>query len=159
MLEKLTRLMESNRVVVLSGPNGSGKSTLLKALEHKLFAEGIRFGTLSQHEEPFEELNFEQLLRLTGRTEAAQLGEAFGLSASYSKPLAILSSGERAKVMLCFALTFEIVILDEPFAHLDKQSRSLLELFIEESKSRFVIANHERIKIRSTATLTLKPRE
>ncbi len=142
MLTELVRRAEKHRVVVISGPNGAGKSTLLAAYQSLLFDKKIRFGALSQHDDQSEELSARQLFDLAG-VDAVPTLTAFGVEGILDRELAVCSSGEKLKVKLALALSFDFVILDEPLAHLDAESRSQLEELVRSSSSRFVIANHE----------------
>lgn len=143
MLSELIVLADKNRVVKLEGPNGSGKSTLLVDYQLYLAQKGIRFGVFSQHETVFEELTGLELYAISGLTQAqAWLSELDGESAVH-KRLAVMSSGEKSKVLLALAMCSDVVVLDEPLAHLDQNSRSKFEELVAASGSRFVIANHE----------------
>lgn len=159
MFERLMELVATHRVVKIEGPNGSGKSTLLQQYEQTLFASGIRFGILSQHDLGFEELTTKELLDIAARKGCRDLLERLTPGFDSAKTIAVLSSGERTKIMLALALSFEIVLLDEPLSHLDIQSRRLLEELVAESSSRFVIANHEAGAFAQAATLRLGPDE
>jgi ABC-type cobalamin/Fe3+-siderophores transport system ATPase subunit len=142
MLSQLIALSE-NRVVVITGPNGSGKSTLLASFENWLFQQGKHFGSLSQHEGSFDEYSAFELYEIAGRREAICWADGLGITAQLRKPMSLLSSGERSKALIALALCFEIVVLDEPFSHLDTASRLKLEEIIRSSSNKFVIANHE----------------
>jgi ATPase subunit of ABC transporter with duplicated ATPase domains len=160
MLSELLSLSASNRVVVIEGPNGSGKSTLLDGVQKELFGSGLRFGVLSQHESVFEELCANELCAALGSSKASSLVEEFGLAGPVlSRPLYSLSSGEKTKVLLSLALSAEgLVLLDEPFAHLDAAAKDQLESLIRESDSKFVIANHDSERLSEFPRLKLQPR-
>lgn len=143
MLEKLIALTEKSRIVKVEGPNGSGKSTLLASYQIHLAQKGTGFGVFSQHESVFEELTGLELFEISGLSAAQHwLIELNGESA-IRKRLAVMSSGEKSKVLLALSLCSDVVILDEPLAHLDQKSRVKFENLVIDSSSRFVIANHE----------------
>lgn len=143
MLETLIAMANANRVVKVEGPNGSGKSTLLDSYQMHLAQQGVGFGVFSPHESVFEELTGLELYSIAGLGTARQwLKELEGESA-VGKRLSVMSSGEKSKVLLALAMCAEIVVLDEPLAHLDQKSRVKFEKLVALSGSRFVIANHE----------------
>lgn len=155
MLEKLIELAEANRVVRVEGPNGSGKSTLLLNYQFHLSDSGLDFGVLSQHEMVLEELTGHELFSIAEKPEAEKWLSELGGSSSINKRLVVMSSGEKSKVLIALALCSEIVVLDEPLAHLDNQSRAKLEEIIASSNARFVIANHELGAFEFATSLTL----
>ena len=159
MLEKLIQLHQANRVVQLSGPNGSGKSTLLEQFHIWLFGQGEKFGPYSQHEAVAENYSSRQLMALVS-SDALSFAIGWGITASQlDTPLTQLSSGERTKVLVSMAIgSGGVVVLDEPFSHLDQQSRNHLRKHIENSPQRFVIANHEPGYLDDFPTLILAAR-
>ncbi len=157
MLAELVLRTEKDRVVVVSGPNGSGKSTLLAAYQRYLFKNKIRFGVLSQHDDQSEELSAKQLFDLAGVDAGVTMSE-LGVEGLLNKELSLCSSGEKVKVKLALALSFDVVVLDEPLAHLDAESKSLLEDLVRSSPSQFVIASHEPEFFKFGSTLTLTSR-
>ncbi len=157
MLAELVLKTDNHRVVVVSGPNGSGKSTLLAAYQRYLFKNKIRFGVLSQHDDQSEEISAKQLFDLAG-VDAGVTLSALGVEGLLNKELSLCSSGEKAKLKLALALSFDVVVLDEPLAHLDAESKSLLENLVRSSPSQFVIANHEPEFFKFASVLKLTAR-
>jgi len=80
--------------------------------------------------------------RLTGyfsSEQVSQLLERVGLAHKVDTPLAALSLGQRQRVAFLRALAqpFEVLLLDEPFSHLDEANTHLLcELLQEECSQR-----------------------
>ena len=80
--------------------------------------------------------------RLTGyfsSEQVSQLLERVGLAHKVDTPLAALSLGQRQRVAFLRALAqpFEVLLLDEPFSHLDEANTQLLcELLQEECSQR-----------------------
>ena len=80
--------------------------------------------------------------RLTGyfsSEQVSQLLERVGLAHKVDTPLAALSLGQRQRVAFLRALAqpFEVLLLDEPFSHLDEENTHLLcELLQEECSQR-----------------------
>ncbi|MEJ5166862.1 MAG: ABC transporter ATP-binding protein [Thermoanaerobaculia bacterium] len=81
-----------------------------------------------------------------GRAE--ELLEVFSLSGKRERYVEELSGGERKLLQICFALISEpeILLLDEPFAHLDPLHIKTLFSLIKKEKERgvsFIISSHE----------------
>lgn len=141
------------RCLALLGPNGAGKTTIariiagldrptsgvvlidgLDAAQHPRQVRG-RIGMSGQHESVDEKLTgaenltmFAQLHRLrgkAGRARAAVLAEQFGLSEVADRRVDTYSAGMRRRLDLAVAQVTRpsLVILDEPTAGLDPQSR------------------------------------
>lgn len=78
--------------------------------------------------------------RLTGyfsSEQVSQLLERVGLAHKVDTPLAALSLGQRQRVAFLRALAqpFEVLLLDEPFSHLDEANTHLLCEFLQEECS------------------------
>lgn len=157
MLAELILRTEKHRVVVVTGPNGAGKSTLLAAYQRHLFNKRIRFGVLSQHDDQSEDLSARRLFDLAG-VDATDRLIALGVEGVWDRELSLCSSGEKLKVRLALALSFDVVVLDEPLAHLDAESKFLLEELVRSSSSKFVIANHEPEFFKFASVLKLTAR-
>lgn len=144
-------------ITALVGPNGSGKSTLLNHLaflawpgrgslrfrDREISAADFRqyrrqVGYVQQKPYLFHASvrdNIELGLRIRGLNKAARrertqkLIREFGLDVIADRQAQGLSGGEAQKVALARALILqpEVLILDEPFNHLDKGFRLLLE--------------------------------
>jgi ATPase subunit of ABC transporter with duplicated ATPase domains len=160
VLDQLTKLSELNRVVVIVGPNGSGKTTLLEAFQNQLHESGQHFGVLSQDDSVFEELCANELFAALDAEAASGFASKLGLTGvELARPLFLLSSGERAKVLLSLAFSNQqLVLLDEPFSHLDTGSKDVLENLIRESEARIVLANHDQERLSEFPRLNLSQR-
>lgn len=136
---------------VLIGPSGEGKTTLLRILANQLKPD---HGEVFFQEVPIQEFPSHKLAfipqewslgaapsvydYLMGHAEGEEkqkhhfvrdIIEAFHLQGESKKPTEILSTGQKARVVLAkFLLNRpELVLMDEPFAHLDKLLRRELE--------------------------------
>ena len=132
----------------LLGPNGAGKTTTLEmaeglqpptagrirvlGLELPQHAKAVksRIGVQLQASSYYEYLNLAEILALLGsfyprRRPAAELLELVGLADKSRARIRTLSGGERQRFALAAALVNhpELVVLDEPTAGLDPQSR------------------------------------
>jgi ABC-type multidrug transport system ATPase subunit len=135
--------LRRGEVVALLGPNGAGKSTLLDALGGALAAAS---GTVQRHGRVAVALQAPDLARRTvianvtlalawwgiPRTQrtsrAREALDAMGIGHLAQRRAATLSGGERRRVHLARALAVspDILMLDEPFAGLDAETRSNL---------------------------------
>jgi tungstate transport system ATP-binding protein len=170
-------------VLCLLGPTGAGKSTLLRLLaaverpaEGKLWFEGH---ALHERELPLSvrrritlvfqapllltgtvRANVEYGLRLRGARDRAERASAsldrLKLSALASRPARALSGGERQTVALARALALapDVLLLDEPTAHLDPARVALVEGAVAEERGRgatVVWATHNLFQARRVA--------
>jgi ABC-type sulfate/molybdate transport systems ATPase subunit len=135
--------LRRGELVALLGPNGAGKSTLLGALAGMLEPAT---GAIVRHGRVAIALQAPELARRTvlenvtlalgwwgvvrGEREvlARAALEQLGVSQLAGRDAAALSGGERRRVHLARALAVEpdVLLLDEPFAGLDAESRATL---------------------------------
>lgn len=146
-LHDLSLEIKSGEVVAIMGPNGSGKSTLLNIIRGSLKPDS---GSLVVPQEVrfFQDLeqgntkNVQKYLisRITHDIDdekkiqlARDLADIFEFTFQLRQSLAELSAGQRQKVLLAAELINRpgILLLDEPFTHLDPHTRTdiLIALF------------------------------
>src|SRR5499426_222623 len=143
VLSYLTLRIDSDDRIALLGSNGNGKSTLARLLSGRLApmsgelarARKCVVGYFAQHQ--LDELDAERTAlqtllahrpRLDETRARAQLG-GFGFSGEKADtPIAQLSGGERARLLLAIATLDKpnLLILDEPTNHLDIDAREEL---------------------------------
>jgi tungstate transport system ATP-binding protein len=172
----------AGEVLGLVGPTGAGKSTLLRLLAgvEPPTAGDLRFGDhrLDGRDLPLEgqrrvtlvfqrplllagtvRANVEYGLRLRGRGGRAAAARAvldrLGLSGLADRPARALSGGETQMVALARALVLEpeVLLLDEPTAHLDPARVALVEAAVAELRhgATVVWATHNLFQARRVA--------
>jgi tungstate transport system ATP-binding protein len=177
--------VEAGEVLCLVGPTGAGKSTLLRLLagleppaagelwfgEHRLGGRGLPLEAQRRITLLFQRpllltgtvrANVEYGLRLRGRGRGRPWVEALlgrlGLGPLACRPARALSGGEAQLVALARALVLQpqVLLLDEPTAHLDPARVALAEGAIREAHGRggatVVWATHNLFQARRVAT-------
>jgi len=145
--------------VQLTGPNGSGKTTFLRLLLGELEpgggAAGLGRNVRAFHADqrslglPASGTVFEALRE---RTELDRNGIRYLLAKllfrreEADKPVASLSGGERARLFLAIvsATDANLLVLDEPTAHLDLASIEALEGALERYTGTVLFVSHDR---------------
>ncbi|KLA04462.1 hypothetical protein B4086_5043 [Bacillus cereus] len=166
--------LDKGSKVRLFGENGSGKTTLLKIIaniiedeetlsyELNYFGENATFSDIREKrvfiaDSPtfYEELTMEQNIQFynlffnygEGFLENVyKVCKKFNVYSYLKQSVKNLSLGTRQKIWLAINLSTptELVLLDEPFNSLDKESRRILSKIINESTDRtFIIVSHE----------------
>ncbi|MEM9292554.1 MAG: metal ABC transporter ATP-binding protein [Acidobacteriota bacterium] len=165
--------------LVVIGPNGGGKSTLLKVLlglvtpyrgevQHRLPHGGARLGYVPQFSSFDSQfpLRVEDVVlmgrlcsrrgwlrryRREDRQSVAQALSLVGLESKARDPVAALSGGEAQRVLMARALVGEpeALLLDEPMASLDADSRRIVREVLVEVKQRMpvVLVTHDPVAV------------
>lgn len=143
VVRDVTLKLHRGEVVALLGPNGAGKSTLLGALvgalptaAGKIERNGRAAIALQSAELARRSVIANVMLALswwgvprTERSERAREAlRAIGVEHLAQRPAGALSGGERRRVHLARAIAVapDILMLDEPFAGLDPETRATL---------------------------------
>ena len=163
-------ILRGEKIAVV-GPNGAGKTTLIKCLIGKeplcdgsvKKSPSLKVGYFSQeHEEVIKSpLRMVEWLRkkLSGHTLSNEayfkaLGQVLFSTDDFSKPVSVLSGGERARLMLAaFMLQkTDLLVLDEPTNHLDLEAIDALVSSLKKYKGSVLFVSHNRFFIDQLAS-------
>ena len=180
--------IEQGECVALLGQNGAGKSTLLNVLAFltqpqqghvSLFGEQIgqalssklrsRMGYVNQQPYPLSgsvEQNLRLALNLQGvkHNQQALIEKALTLTNTLhlaKQKASTLSGGELRRMAIARAIVYqpEILLLDEPFSHLDTTSANELEQVLESLKDSgditIIFSTHNQLQGLNLASRTL----
>ncbi len=165
-------VIERGDKIAFLGPNGAGKSTLLKILAgvvqpgsgERSVGFHTTVGYYAQHQ--WEQLNadvtvFEEVLGVCGDMLQTQLRGLLGAflfrGEDVLKKTAVLSGGEKARLVLCKLLLqrANFLLLDEPTNHLDISSRVVLEKALGDFPGTICFISHDRQFINGVANKIL----
>jgi NitT/TauT family transport system ATP-binding protein len=165
--------IEQGSFTVLVGPSGCGKSTLLSLTAGLDFpssgtitigghaVKGIRddVALIFQHNNLFPwatacdnvafGLEMRGLRRQEARSQARHLLQEIGLESCLEKVPEQMSGGMKQRVALARAVAVQpqVILMDEPFASLDYQTRKLMQLYLldawERSGSTILLVTHD----------------
>lgn len=148
--------------LAILGLNGQGKTTLIKTLCGRIpaLAGSFHFSTnsrLAYHgQEEMEKMDgSEQAGDFLRRYASAELkteavlkmaGDFFFKDEALKKPIAVLSGGERSRLLLAGLLLSkpDILILDEPTCHLDFETSEALGAALQKFSGTVLFASHDR---------------
>lgn len=146
--------------IALLGANGMGKSTLIKCITGEIEYEGeielghnVTIGYFAQDQaERLEKSKtvFESVDEIaTGELRKnlrGILGAFLFKGEDVDKKVAVLSGGERTRLVLCRMLLSpsNVLILDEPTNHLDIQSKAILRDALQKYEGTFIVVSHDR---------------
>jgi len=188
-LPELSLRLERGQSLAVLGPNGSGKTTLLRVLAGLLRPSAGkatvlgcslpretwrlrgRVGYLGHQPLLYRDLSGRENLRLAaalnGLADASaedrigNLLAAMGMDRRADERTAELSAGMRQRLDICRAVLHEpeLLLLDEPEAHLDAEARALAERLIGPGEGRTrVLVSHDRERALAGADLVLELR-
>jgi heme exporter protein A len=181
--------LEPGESLAVLGPNGSGKSTLLRILAGLLRPSGGEISVLGctlpkethrlrgrvgylghapllyRDLSPRENLGLAAALhrldRAASDSRIEMLLDAVGMSARGDDRIAELSAGMKQRIDICRAVLHEpdLLLLDEPDAHLDSEARVLVEPLVGPGNGRTrVVVSHDRESATAGAEVVLELR-
>ena len=147
--------------VALVGPNGVGKSTLMKLITSELKSQvgklslgyNLKIGYFAQHH--LDQLDGKNTVLdeiwnaapfLPRNEVRSMLGRFLFSGEDVEKPVAVLSGGEKSRMVLIKLLLSKanFLILDEPTNHLDMQSKEILASALDDFEGSVLIVSHDR---------------
>lgn len=163
ILENINFKPESGKIYAIEGHNGSGKTMFLRlccnlirpTTGHVIINEGTTFGVLIENPGfMFNETAFNNLKYLAdinkkiGKSEINEILKIFGLEDSKDIKVKKYSLGMIQKLGIAQAVMEnpDIILLDEPFNALDKESVQTVKKVLLKQKDRgsaIIIASHE----------------
>jgi ABC-type multidrug transport system ATPase subunit len=176
--------LEPGQTLAVLGPNGSGKTTLLRilagllrpsrgsatvlgcSLPDEVWRLRGRVGYLAHEPLLYRDLSSRENLRLAARLHGVEhaderieaLLDAVGMAGRGDDRVAELSAGMAQRIAACRAVLHEpeLLLLDEPDAHLDAEARDLVADLIGPDGCTRVIVSHERGRTLAEADLALE---
>ena len=171
VLRNVSLDLERGETLALYGPNGAGKTTLLRILSGALSStrgEGRIYGydlrdkaSLRQHthmlghaQSLYADLTVLENLSFSARMHKVSLGgipdalERVGLEKATHKRIRELSAGMRKRAQFARVLLIKspLLLIDEPYANLDKAGRALAQEFLLELRAQgrtVLLSSHE----------------
>ncbi|MDQ3233337.1 MAG: ATP-binding cassette domain-containing protein [Pseudobdellovibrionaceae bacterium] len=162
--------------IALTGVNGAGKSTLLKTIVGETdptqgavaIGPSVRVGYFSQHALDLLNPNSTIFEEISSRLPDATIGFIRNLLGAFlfsgddvHKKIAVLSGGERSRVLLALILAspLNFLVLDEPTNHLDIESREVLLKAVQEFDGTVLVVSHDRHFLRAVANRVFEIRD
>jgi ATP-binding cassette subfamily F protein uup len=169
------RVHKGNRVGIV-GANGAGKTTLLSMLIGRLkpdtgtvkLGTALQLATLDQNRTALHEETTVSAVLTDGHSDTVFVGGEPRHVVSYLKdflftpqqarsPVAVLSGGERARLLLAkiLAAPSNLLVLDEPTNDLDLETLDLLEEMLANYPGTILVVSHDRDFLDRVATSVL----
>ncbi len=158
LLTDVNLAVRSGQRVAITGPNGAGKTTLLRTITGAIAPLGgvvrlgpsVRLGYMTQDQSSLdpEKSPVETLMQILPNQTEARRFLAYYLFTDDEplKPIALLSYGQRARLMLAMLVAEEcnLLLLDEPVNHLDIPSRTQFEQALRSFPGAVIAVVHDR---------------
>ncbi len=170
--EGIDLVIERGDRIAFLGKNGAGKSTLLKILAgeetvtggERIIGHNVILGHYAQYQ--WEQLAsdknvLEEAVSMSGDLTQSQLRGLLGAflfrGEDVTKKVAVLSGGEKARLILCKLLLQRpnVLLMDEPTNHLDIPSRDVLEETLQNFPGTLCFISHDRHFLNSLSNKVL----
>jgi len=170
--EGIDLVIERGDRIAFLGKNGAGKSTLLKILAgeetvtsgERIIGHNVILGHYAQYQ--WEQLAsdksvLEEAVSMSGDLTQSQLRGLLGAflfrGEDVTKKVAVLSGGEKARLILCKLLLQRpnVLLMDEPTNHLDIPSRDVLEETLRNFPGTLCFISHDRHFLNSLSNKVL----
>jgi ATP-binding cassette subfamily F protein uup len=173
------RILRGDRLGIV-GPNGAGKTTLLNLLTGVLppdsgrvrLGANLQMATLDQRRDSLDPAATVAETLTRGRGDTVMIGSQTKHVIGYMKdflfsseqartPVAVLSGGERNRLMLARALAqpSNLLVLDEPTNDLDLETLDLLQEMIADYAGTVILVSHDRDFLDRTVSSVLVSEE
>jgi ATP-binding cassette subfamily F protein 3 len=161
ILDEVNFSVRRNSIVTIMGQNGAGKSTIFKLLlgtlkpqQGKVILESGSSVGIAEQMIPKGSLDLDivTFFKTTSkhkeqslRGEITALFKAVGLDISIDKKLKELSGGQKARLLLAYALITnpDVLLLDEPTNNLDSEGIEKLTAFLMNYKKTCIVISHD----------------
>lgn len=161
ILDEANFSVHRNSIITIIGQNGAGKSTIFKLLLGKLVPESgkinLELGTtigIAEQVVPADKLELtvleyfktalpEKLYGIEG--DIKEILGSFNLEVSLAKKIKEFSGGEKARLLLAYALITnpDVLLLDEPTNNLDKIGVEFLTNFLINYNKTCIVISHD----------------
>ena len=162
VLKDISFDVKKGEIFALLGTNGSGKTTTLECIEGvrkfengHIYIDG-KIGVQLQSTSLPENIKIIEALRLFSKWNSSKIDKGFieriGLDTIKNREYLELSTGQKRKLHLALALIGnpDIIILDEPTAGLDVESRLILHdeiKMLKQDDKTIIIASHDMAEV------------
>ncbi len=161
ILDEASFVVHRNSILTIIGQNGAGKSTIFKLLLGKLTPTGgkinLENGTtigIAEQMVPPDKLEMDIVEYFKTALPDKEFGiegdikkmfATVGLDVPLTKKLKELSGGQKARLLLAYALITDpdVLLLDEPTNNLDKEGVEFLTLFLMNYQKTCIVISHD----------------
>jgi ATP-binding cassette subfamily F protein 3 len=161
ILDEASFSVHRNSIITIIGQNGAGKSTIFKLLLGRLIPQSgkinLELGTtigIAEQVVPADKLDLTVLDYFKTALPDKQYGvegdiakilNSFNLNATLSKKIKEFSGGEKARLLIAYALITnpDVLLLDEPTNNLDKTGVEFLTNFLISYPKTCIVISHD----------------